>query len=467
MKKMKDADESTTKANPTRFEDGTQDATIEDLTVVHAWSDVKRTMFLLMVAFHAMMGIFMVAGIIPASSSLAEQYNVSEVEVSYLISVPVLLVGIFPILWSQVSNAIGLNQVLLLSVFGACVCNIAGGFCKSYGSQMATRVVMSFFICPPLGIGSKVATELFPPGKRGQKLGVWTLMSTLGAPGGPFIMGFVIQHLNHNWMFWVFAIINICQLIAYITLFSWSDNVTTQSHFWKHLRNNLKSRGEPPIKLNSMASCLLHKNVVIPIFAYAIQYSYSNLVMVVEMPIAIGAKFQLDAQAIGLQYISIILGAVIGEIIAGRVSDLFMRSQRNRGRTDPDIRLWIGYPGIISAVVGIVIWGVQLQNSAEGHWNVTPLIGCGISNFGNQVMTTTWVSFAVDSFPTYSAEIGLWTNLFRQTWGFVGPFYFPRMFERCGFAVAAGIFVVIITGFSALPIFYVHLTGKMKATRLH
>ena len=54
----------------------------------------------------------------------------------------------------------------------------------------------AFLISPPIGIGSGVITELCEPEERGKKLGWWMLLTTIGTPAGPFLMGFVTQHIG-------------------------------------------------------------------------------------------------------------------------------------------------------------------------------------------------------------------------------------------------------------------------------
>src|SRR5699024_9329039 len=114
------------------------------------------------------------------------------------------------------SSIYGRYPIMLLSVFGSMVCNIGGVFCTTYGTQMATRVLTAVLISPPIGIGSSIVTELCEPGERAQKLGWWTLMTTIGTPAGPFIMGFVIEHIGLQWVFWIFTILNFAQFVAYI-----------------------------------------------------------------------------------------------------------------------------------------------------------------------------------------------------------------------------------------------------------
>ena len=98
------------------------------------------------------------------------------------------------------------------------ICNIGGAKCTSFGAQMATRVLAAFLISPNVGIGGGIITELAAPENRAEKLGYWTLLTVIGTPTGPLIMGFVVQHIRVSWVYWIFAILNFAQLIAYITL---------------------------------------------------------------------------------------------------------------------------------------------------------------------------------------------------------------------------------------------------------
>ena len=70
-------------------------------------------------------------------------------------------------------------------------------------------------------------------------------------------------------------------------------------------------------------------------------------------------------------------------------------------------------------MIGLIVFGVQLQNATPMQWNVTPIVGAGIAAFGNQVVTTVLVTYAVDCHPDHGASVGGFIALTRQTWGFV------------------------------------------------
>ncbi|OKO89622.1 hypothetical protein PENSUB_13688 [Penicillium subrubescens] len=84
--------------------------------------------------------------------------------------------------------------------------------------QTITRVLTAIFISPPIGIGSGVVAELSTPDEYARKVGWWVLMTILGTPAGPLLMGFVVQHTRVEFIFWIYAIINFLQALAYVFL---------------------------------------------------------------------------------------------------------------------------------------------------------------------------------------------------------------------------------------------------------
>lgn len=146
----------------------------------------------------------------------------------------------------------------------------------------------------------------------------------------------------------------------------------------------------------------------------------------VEIPQLLQLKFDLDAQGLGLQFLSLIIGSVLGEQVGGPLSDSWMRwkARRQDGKhAAPEYRLWLSYIGFLLTITGTVVFLVQTENSPAGHWNVTPVIGVAISAFGNQVVTTVLITYAIDSNQHEAASVGVFITFVRQIWGFIGPFW--------------------------------------------
>ncbi|OQE35515.1 hypothetical protein PENCOP_c013G07552 [Penicillium coprophilum] len=435
------------------------------------WPTWKRNAQILMVAIHSMVCVFMAAGLIPGYEAMAEEYKISVPQASYLTSVQILILGIAPFFWIPITMRYGRYHIFIFSVLGTMVCNIGGVFCKTFGTQMATRAIAAWLISPPLGIGSGVVTELCYPEERARKLGWWTLLITLGIPGGAFINGFVVQHLGISWIFWIFAIINGAQLIAYLlvgdeTLYV-KDVYAAQEprNGWSRL---VPYRLDPrPFELQSFITPLFlgrYPRILIPGIAYGVEFAYANIAIIVETPLIFGEKFHFNAQQVGYQFVSIIIGSVIGEQVSGPMSDWFLRVlQRRKGHTIPADRLWLSYIGYGTVFTGLLVWGFQLEKATT--WNVTPCIGMAIAAFGNQVLTTILISFAVDSHKEHSASIGVFINLCRQIYGFCGPFYFPDMYATLGLSGAAGVMCGIIAVVSLAPVLLIQLIDTKRQPR--
>lgn len=435
-----------------KLEDGTLSWSSESPDDPRNWPKWKKNAQILMVAFHSMVSTFVAAGITPAYETFAKEYNITMQEASYLTSIQVsaapsfcvsspgpygtawltlvfhqiLLLGLCPFFWKPISSVYGRYHVCLISVLGGFACNIGGARCTSYGSQMATRVLTAFLLSPPIGIGSGIVTELCEPGERAQKLGWWTLMTTVGTPAGPFFMGFVTKHIGVEWIFWIFAIINFVQFLVYLAIGAETlyipGNESNGNSRNAITRTLVPRRINPrPIKLEEFIAPLYlarFPRVLIPACALAITFCYGNIAIIVEMPTAFGSKFGFDAQQVGLQYIGVIIGCVLGEQVGGPVSDWFINTlSQRRGQRRPADRLWVSYIGYGTIIAGLLTWGFQLQHATT--WNVTPDVGAAIASFGNQVLVTTLTAFAVDNYKDLSTNVGVFVNICRQIFGFV------------------------------------------------
>lgn len=175
-------------------------------------------------------------------------------------------------------------------------------------------------------------------------------------------------------------------------------------------------------------------------------------------------KFNFNAQQLGLQFLGMIIGSVLGEQLGGRGSDLFMRRKaRSLGRSamvPPEHRLYMSYIGFVTGCVGLIVFCVQTANLPVNGWNVTPIIGIAISAFGNQIVTTVLVTYAVDCHHEHAASIGVFINLVRSTWAFIGPFWFPDMFNSIGLKGSAGLMVGIMLVVSVGCIVVCQLWGR-------
>lgn len=207
-------------------------------------------------------------------------------------------------------------------------------------------------------------------------------------------MGFVAYHTGgYVWIYYILAIINGVQFILYFffspeTLYVRSPisplPQTSKSAFRREYLSFGKI-GPDHVTFASFVQPLklfAYPNVLIPAVAYSIIFNFSSVLLTVEIPQIFTPKYHFNAQQIGLQFLGMIIGSVVGEQLGGLGSDLWMR--RGQGQKTPEYRLWISYPGFVTAIVGLAIFCVQTDKLSV--YNVSPIVGIGIAAFGNQIM---------------------------------------------------------------------------------
>ncbi|OJJ31051.1 hypothetical protein ASPWEDRAFT_119892 [Aspergillus wentii DTO 134E9] len=432
------------------------------------WPTWKKLINLILVAFHACMGTFTAASIIPAYETIAEDLGVSLQRASYLTSLQIAILGGAPLLWKPLSNRFGRRPVFLLSTILSLFCNVGCAKSPTYTSMAACRALTAFFISPASAIGSAVVAETFFKRERAKYMGIWTLLITLGVPVGPFIFGFVAYRVGYRWIFWVLAMTNAAQFILYIffgpeTRYLGGSNQSQASDL-KAQYFSFHRIDPSPLRLSEFfhpLALFMKPTVLIPAVAYAMVFLFGSVLITVEVPQLLQAKFGLNTQQLGLQFLGVIIGSVLGEQVGGSMSDFWMnhRARKIQQRPEPEYRLWLSYPGTLLAIAGTVVFLVCTEQ-APGHWVVPPIIGTGISAFGNQIVTTVMITYAVDSYPQDAGSVGVFITFVRQIWGFIGPFWFPDMFDTVGVAASSGIACALLVVFSLLLTIPVHAMGR-------
>lgn len=131
-------------------------------------------------------------------------------------------------------------------------------------------------------------------------------------------------------------------------------------------------------------SMVRHAFVIIPSAAYSMVFLFDCVLVTVEIPELFQEKFGFTPEQLGLQFIGIIVGSLLGEQLGGPLSDYWMtrRACRIHKRPSPEFRLWLSYIGFLLTIVGVAFLA-RTEQAPHGHWNITPVIGVATAAFGN------------------------------------------------------------------------------------
>jgi len=165
-------------------------------------------------------------------------------------------------------------------------------------------------------------------------------------------------------------------------------------------------------------------SAVLPAVAYSMTFLLASVLTTVEIPQLFGPRFHFNAQQLGLQFIALIVGSVIGEQLGGLLSDGWMARRAHKlggARPPPEYRLWLSYLGFVAAIVGLVVFLVRIDQIRT--YDVGPIVGAGVAAGGVQIVTTVLITYAVDCHSDEAASVGVFITFVRQIWGFIGPFW--------------------------------------------
>lgn len=150
--------------------------------------------------------------------------------------------------------------------------------------------------------------------------------------------------------------------------------------------------------------------------------------------------YNFSALQVGIMYISPFIGGVLGTAVAGRVSDIIVRymARRNGGVYEPEYRLLMSIPILISTAIGLMGfgWSVEVHDAS-----IVPTIFFGVISFGCSLGSTTAITFAVDSYRQYAGEALVTLNFTKNIFhGLVWSLFFPDWLAEDG---AKTVFLVI------------------------
>lgn len=208
-------------------------------------------------------------------------------------------------------------------------------------------------------------------------------------------MGFVAERLGWQWIYWIFALVSGAQFVAYFffspdTRYIQQENSNSKSSFMKLI---IFSRIDPtPFSISEIIrpfSMWRQTTVLLPVLSHSMIFCLSAAMLTVEIPQLFATRFDLGPKQTGIQFLGIIVGTILGELFNAVVLSLMNRRtlQKQRHAVNPKNYLMASYLGFVAMIAGLVVFCVLLGNTLPLHYEVSPIIGIGVTGFGNQLVS--------------------------------------------------------------------------------
>lgn len=452
------------------------------------WPRGKKLSVVFLTSFHCMVATLTMTALIPAYSRVADEFETTVHDCTYLTLVQVIVLGVAPLTWGPLATVYGRRPVFLLSLIMSLIGNAACAVSPNYAALMFFRAFVAVFLSPANVLSSAVIKDIFFSTERARGVGLCTLMFSLGVPLGPLVFGFIAPRTGFRWILWVLVFLNGVQVIFHFflgheTIFIRNFNTTEAAT--REKPKSFKPIDSKQVCHNDFLEPLAmaaRPCAVLPYLAQSVVFLFGSIFLVVEIPLQLGDKFHLNPDQISLQYLGMVIGLVLAEPVGGLLSDVGMKLRRTTGEGNvapPEFRLWLSYAGYCLILTGVPLFLVSIEDAVTGRWTVVPVVGTTIASGGHHIAIMTLATYALDRAADDAVSMGVLSSLLKHIIAFIGllwycelalchkeysrltiPVRFPTMIRNVGLKWSASIVYAIVILLGVLPTILVHVKGR-------
>ncbi|KAJ5658213.1 MFS transporter cpaT [Penicillium longicatenatum] len=406
----------------------------------------------------------------PGIGQLAVKFHLTNTELqSFVVSVYLLGYCFGPLLIAPLSEMYGrrimYNACNILYVIFTITCAVA----PEIGSLIVFRFFAGFAGSCPLTIGAGSIADMFVQESRGSAMAAWAIGPLIGPVIGPIAGGFLTQAKGWRWTFWVLAMASGAVSIISIltiresyppTLLAWKTKKLQKETGNPNLRSKLDTGMSPkhlflhtivrPTKMLFLSPIVLLLSIYV-----ALVYGYLYLLFTTISEVFEG-QYGFSQGTVGLSYLGIGIGSVIGLATLGATSDRLLKylTNKNGGASKPEYRLPPMIPGSLFVPVSLFIYGWTAYYKV--HW-IVPIIGTSFLGVGMLMAFMTVSTYLVDAFTIYAASAMAANTVLRSLVGALLPLAGPAMYKSLGLGWGNSLLGFIALAMCPLPVvFYVY-----------
>lgn len=445
------------------------------------WSQSKKMAILTIMSTLAFFGSFALAVMNPAYAQVGLALDRTAVQASYIGTISIAGAGVACFLWSPLANVYGRRPVLLFAQSVAVAAGFGSAFAESYNGLLVGRLFAGLGHGAGFVLTAVVMSDIFCLHERGKMIGIATVALVNGPHVASLPGGYVATFISWRWTLILPSITaSVCWLMLLLgfpeTLYlrgpgheppTGRDTFLGERRLWgfkspnRHLRLVDFVRPIQMLKYPPIWAVGLYAGVC---------FTLGSVMPAQTVSALFRTYYQWNSAHTGVALsLSTTVGGVLGEIIAGPVTDRLMSTARKRagGQVKPESRLHAMWPGFILMPIGLVIFGCMIRfHELKNSW-VGACFAMGITCFAVQVITTPAIAYVVDCYKPQAAQSVQLLNFTRQTMGFTVGFWSLPFGEKVGFQWS-GLTYALVTFLFYIPVLVMMRYGeriRMKTGR--
>ncbi|KAN0075301.1 Major facilitator superfamily domain containing protein [Tylopilus felleus] len=205
-----------------------------------AWSYARKTTTLVIVSSASMIAGLATTIQNPANAQIEQDLYASSSDISLSLSVFILVQGLFPLVWSAISEIKGRKIVYLSSMSLFVVGSAVVATSKTIGLVIGMRALQAIGSSAVMAIAAASLADIYEPHERGAKMGIYYAAPLLGTSLGPFLGGGFAQAFGWRAVFWFAVISGAVVLVSLFVFFKDSFRKERSLTYQNVVRRRLK-----------------------------------------------------------------------------------------------------------------------------------------------------------------------------------------------------------------------------------
>ncbi|KAI9016424.1 major facilitator superfamily domain-containing protein [Phycomyces nitens] len=417
-----------------------------------SFSPFKKHLILLIVSLAGSTSPISTTVYYPALVTMQNYFNTTDTLMNASLSVFTFFTAFFPLIWASFGDVVGRRRIYLISF----LISVIGSICCALSVNITMFIVFRGFSAigssAVMSMGAGTLADIFEPHERGRAFAWYTCGPLLGPAIGPIIGGYLSQGLGWRSNFWFLTI---------FSSFIWITMVFFLPETWRPAPALPSSEaGVEPVKkrrfINPLSSLrlLLFPNIALAVsFVGVLLFVYYLLNTNFTRTYTI--QYKLDSGTVGICYLPLAIGAMIGGISGGRISDKVYskRVTQAGGQSCPEMRLGgpLFYSAIVLQMFAFAGYGWCVEENVHFAYGLVFQFFLGIAiMFPNVVLS----AYMVDCFRKKGASVTACNNFVRYCMAGIGSLIASDLvnaigngilFTLCGAILfLATIFILII-----------------------
>ncbi|KAG0633914.1 major facilitator superfamily domain-containing protein [Tuber brumale] len=409
--------------------------------------NAKKWTITLVIGMYTFVSPFASSVAAPATQRYGAEFGITSPTIASM-TVSIFLIGyaVGPLFMAPLSEMFGRVIVIRVTTVLFLLFSVACALANSTAQMLSFRLLSGLAGSAPLALGGGILSDIWAPVDLVRAMAVFSIGPLLGPICAPIMAGFVVEHIDWRWVFWILVILSSVSMFIGMILFkdetyaivilnrkaarlrkeTGNKNLHTIFEVTENTRTGFLIGITRPVKMLVMNPVLLLLSLFLA-FVYGFLY-----LLFVTFPILFQGQYGQSIGIAGLNYLGPGVGFMVGLMIfTPLLQKIYLKlTAANNGVAKPEYRLPTLVMGGVLVTTGLFWYGWSAQRKL--HW-IMPLIGTSFFGAGMIPVFAAIQTYLIDMSPRFAASAISASTLFRSLVAFAFPLFGGQMYVKLGY----------------------------------